>query len=323
MIKNKTLILKISIITILLIATGVAKASNVIIDADRQTYKAEDGVVNFNGNVRVKMDDVVVKSPNADVTVDANGEPDVATFKNGAYAVQTKELSKHEIKSNILKLSLIKKRIKAEGNTQSVLTEKNTPVVIINADTQEFDINTNVMKASGSVIINYKDLETFSQEADIKFDKNGTVNKIKLSGSAKLRQDKNEVRANTFLFNPTTNELIATGSVQTETKLEDNTKVLVWSDYMQYDKVKNIIMSSGRVKINYQDYVATGPKAAVFPDKTTGKPNQIIFFGRSKIQQDNKLVEADKIKLNMNPKNFDAEGNVRTRFNKVNVMTNK
>ena len=83
---------------------------------------------------------------------------------------------------------------------------------------------------------------------------------------------------------------------------------------------KNTIISSGRVRIKYQDYVATGPKAAFFPDKKTGKPNEIVFFGRSMIQQDNKIIEADRIKLNVNPKNFDAEGNVRTKFSKVNVM---
>ena len=62
----------------------------------------------------------------------------------------------------------------------------------------------------------------------------------------------------------------------------------------------------------YQDYYAVGPKVSVYPDKTTKKPNDVYFSGRSSITQGVRTIYADKIKMVLNPKNFHAEGNTRT-----------
>ena len=55
-----------------------------------------------------------------------------------------------------------------------------------------------------------------------------------------------------------------------------------------------------------------GPKAQVFIDNATGKPNKVVFTGRSKITQNASTVEADVITMTMNPKEFNATGNVKT-----------
>ena len=66
------------------------------------------------------------------------------------------------------------------------------------------------------------------------------------------------------------------------------------------------------MKIWFDDYYAQGPKVSVFPDLSTGKPNEVYFVGRSKIVQQDKDIIADRIRLTLDPKDFEADGNVRT-----------
>ena len=47
-------------------------------------------------------------------------------------------------------------------------------------------------------------------------------------------------------------------------------------------------------------------------DKTTNKPNEIYFTGRSSITQGVRTIYADKIRMTVNPKDFEATGNTRT-----------
>lgn len=294
-----------------------AFASNIIIEADKQTYQEKTATTVFEKNVKVQMDDITVKSPKAIVKMTSDNKIDKATFVNGAYAIKDNKLTQHEIKANIINLSLLNKKMKAKGNTQSVFNENRKPVVTINADSQEFDINTNLMKAKGSVVINYKDIKTFSDEANLKMTKDGDLQKVKLMGHGRLEQKGSVVKANTFIFNPGSNEIVAIGNTSTYTKTEDGDIVSVNANYQQFDRASNTLMTSGNVRITYKDYIAIGPKATFLPDAVTNKPNKIIFYGRSKIQENDRIIEADKIVLTMRPKNFSAEGNVRTSFKNV------
>lgn len=71
-------------------------------------------------------------------------------------------------------------------------------------------------------------------------------------------------------------------------------------------------MASGNVKIIYENYIATGPKAT-FTLKD-GSVDQIILTGRSTIIEDERKITADRIIITTNPKHFDAVGNVKTQF---------
>ena len=97
----------------------------------------------------------------------------------------------------------------------------------------------------------------------------------------------------------------------------DGTKINVWSDRQDYYKATNIIQASGKVHVVYKDYDARGPKATVYPSKETNKPNEIVFIGRSTIVEQMRSIEADRIKMFLNPKNFFAEGNVKTVIRNV------
>jgi len=302
-----------TILTIITLLAGLsAIAADLVIESKTQTYSEKDNKIKFAGDVKVSIDDVNVIGDKADVDVTKDNKLDMATFYDKPYAYQTKSNKKREVKANILKVSLINKVIKAEGDTQLTVLDGKVPIVIITADNQEYDTKSNIMKANGGVIIHYKELETYSDHAIIKTDKKGDLKRLDLIGSARLKQQNNLANADHFIYNTVTEELISIGHTSSNATLDDGSKVLLKSDYQQYDKKSNTFLGSGDVRIWYKDYYAEGPKVTFYPNKKTNKPNEIYFSGRSSITQDVKTIHADKIKMVLKPKNFYAEGNTKT-----------
>ncbi len=298
----------------LLLLTGIAvQASDLIIESKNQTYNEADNKIKFNGNVKVTVDDLKVVGDTADVNMTGDQKLDTATFYDKPYAFEIKKNKKREVKANILKVSLITKIIRAEGDTQSVVFEGKTPVVVINADVQEYDTKTGVMTATGAVTMLYKDIETFSNRAEITTDKNGDLKKLVLSGNAKVKQENNESYADRFVYEAANGNLKAFGNTTSNAAMDDGTKLVLKSNYQEYNQKKSIFNASGNVRIWYQDYYAAGPKVTLFPSaNSAGKPNEAYFTGRSSITQGVRTIYADKIKMVMKPKSFDAQGNTRT-----------
>ena len=310
---------KILVLALLIISGMAVIASDLVIESKTQTFSDSEHKIKLDGGVTVKLDDLTVKSPRADVSVRRNNKLDTATFHDKPYAFEIKENKKREVKANILQVSLINKVVRAEGETQSVITEGNTPIVVINSDVQEYDTKSNIMVATGSVKMKYKDIDTYSDKAVIMTDGKGDVKKIDLIGNAKVKQAQNESEGNHFVYNPVTDEMSVTGNTKTVAISDDGKKLTIHSDYQQYKRNQNSYIGSGHVKIWYDDYFAQGPKVSVFPDARTNKPNEVYFIGRSKIVQNDRDIIADKIKMTMNPKDFQAEGNVRTIIHNIDT----
>lgn len=317
---KKTLI----ILTILTLTVGLsATASDLVIQSKTQTFSEKDNKIKAEGDVQVTIDNAKVLGDKADVTVTKDNKLDTATFYDKPYAYEIKGNKKREIKANILRVSLINKVIKAEGATQTTVFDGKEPVVIITADNQEYNTKTSVMKASGSVIIHYKEIETFSNQAIIKTNKNGDLQRIDLIGQARVKEEKNLSTADHFIYSPISDELIAIGNTTSNAYLDDGSKLVLKANYQEYNKKSNSFLGSGNVNIWFKDYYAQGPKVTFFPDKKTNKPNEIYFTGRSSITQDVKTIYADKIKLVLKPKNFYAEGNTKTVIRDVNKVQDK
>ncbi len=308
------------LITAFLIFIGLAvTASDLIIESKTQTFSDKDRKINLDGGVTVKMDNLTVVSPRADVSVRRNNKLDTATFYDKPYAFEINANKKREVKANILQVSLINKVVRAEGDSQSIITEGNTPIVIINADEQEYDTKSNIMVATGSVGIKYKDIQTVSDKAVILADSKGGLKKIDLIGNAVVKQNQDVSEGHHFVYNPVTDEMSVTGNTKTIAYTDDGKKLTIHSDYQQYKKSQNSYIGSGHVKIWFDDYYAQGPKVSVFPNKETNKMNEIYFVGRSKIIQSDRDIIADKIKITMDPKDFQAEGNVRTVIHNIDT----
>ena len=314
---------KILIISLLILSSLAVFSSDLIIDSKTQTFSDKERKIKLDGGVKVKLDNLTVESDRADVTIRRNNKLDTATFYDKPYAYEINENKKREVKANILQVSLINKIVRAEGESQSIITEGDTPIVVINADVQEYDTKSSVMVATGSVTIKYKDIDTFSDKAVIIADEKGGLKKIDLIGNAKVKQEQNESEGHHFVYNPITEEMSVSGNTKTVAISDDGKKLTIHSDYQQYHKKQNSYIGSGHVKIWYDDYYAQGPKVSVFPDSETGKPNEVYFIGRSKIIQQDKDIIADKIKMTMNPKDFVAEGNVKTIIHDIDTKENE
>ena len=308
------------LVIFLLMITGLGVlAADLEIESKTQTFSDSEHKIKLDGGVKVKLENLTVESENADITVRRNNKLDTATFYNKPFAVEINGNKKREVKSNILKISLINKVVRAEGESQSVITEGNTPIIVITADAQEYDTTSNVMVATGGVTIKYKDIDTFSDKAVIITDNKGGVRKIDLIGNARVKQENNESEGHHFIYNAITEEMSVEGNTKTIAFTDDGKKLTIHSDYQQYNKKQNSYIGSGHVKIWYDDYYAQGPKVSVFPDAKTNKLNEVYFIGRSKIIQQEKDIIADKIKMTMDPKDFTAEGNVKTIIHNVDT----
>lgn len=288
-------------------------AGSVNIEAKHQRIEVDKNKGYFEGDVKVKVGDVVVKSPRAELDLDPSSKkPSLATFLDNPYAFQDKGNKKHEIKAQIIKVSLIRKNITAIGNSQTIMLENRQPIIVVNAESQEYDTNTKIMKANGGVIINYKDLETFSNYAEAMIDKNGDINDLKLRGNVVMKEKNNVIKGDNFDYTPSRDEYRVSGNTHSNVVFEDGSRVLVWAKYQQLNRSGSSMVAGGNVKIHYKDYIAVGPKAHLLIDEKTNKPSAIVFTGRSKITEKTNTVEADRIKMTLNPKSFYADGNVKT-----------
>lgn len=310
---------KILLISFLILSSFAVFASDLVIESKTQTFSDKERKIKLDGGVTVKMDNLTVQSPRADVSIRRNNKLDTATFYDKPYAFEVNANKKREVKANILQVSLINKVVRAEGDSQSIITEGNTPIVVINADEQEYDTKSSIMVATGAVSIKYKDIESFSDKAVIIADEKGGLKKIDLIGNAKVKQENNNSEGHHFVYNPITEEMSVSGNTKTTAFTEDGKKLVIHSDYQQYNKKQNSYIGTGHVKIWFDEYYAQGPKVSVFPDANTGKPNEVYFVGRSKIIQTDKDIIADKIKMTMDPKDFVAEGNVRTIIHNIDT----
>ena len=300
----------ITILTLLFFGSATA----ITIESKNQQLELDKNKGFFEGDVKVQVGDVVVQSPRADLDLEPKTKkPTLATFFDKPYAHQTKNNKKHEVKADIIKVSLIKKVITAQGNAQTNVLQDKKPVIIITADEQEYDTNTNLMKATGSVVINYEDMLATSDNAYALLNKQGDVQNIKLSSKATIKQDKSIIKGDNIQYSALRQDIIVSGNTMSDITFENGDRVIVNARNQQYDRQGNAIMATGAVNVKYADYVANGPKAIMYINAKTNKPDKIIFIGRSKItEKATNSVEADKITLTIEPKTFEADGNVKT-----------
>ena len=99
-----------SFLVLIFITSGISYAASLTVESDKQEFKDTDKKIYLEGNVKVKTGDVNVLSPRAVVEVDPkNNKVNKVEFKENAYSYQLKDGKKHEIKAQILEMSLLNK----------------------------------------------------------------------------------------------------------------------------------------------------------------------------------------------------------------------
>lgn len=288
----------------------------ITIESKEQEIQMDKNKGYFKGDVKVQVGDIVVQSPRADLDIEpATKKPSLATFFDKPYANQIKGNKKHEVKADIIKVSLINKVVKAQGNAQTNVLEDKKPTIIITSDEQEYDTKTNLMKATGSVVINYEDMVATSDSAYALMDKKGDCHNIKLSSRATIKQGKSIIKGDTIQYSKLKQDIVVSGNTMSDVTFNNGDRVIINARSQQYDRKSNLVMAVGSVHVKYADYIADGPKAIMHVNGKTNKPEKIIFQGRSKIVEKGvNSVEADRIIMTVNPKTFEASGNVKTNI---------
>ena len=308
---------------LLLISAGCTQSADLSVESEHQHYSESESKINLEGDVKVKYDDINVNSPRAEVIIDPEqGKVERVKFLDNAYSYQVKKDKKHEVKAKILEVSLLNKVFKATDRTQSTVLQNNQPNIIVTADSQEYDNQSNIMKAQGGVIIYYQDAQAFADYAEVDLAKDNSVKKLILSGNAYIKKNDSTIKAEKFVHYADTKVTSASGKVFSDIN-EENTQIKVWSDFQQINQNSNVITASGHTIVHYKDFVAQGPKASVYPDAKSNKLNQVVFLGRSKITQQGRSIEADRINMTLDPKDFKADGNVKTFIPNIGSSSEK
>lgn len=295
--------------------------------ADKQSYNLEAKRYFLQGNVVVAFQDMKITGNKAEIEMDAAGKPLLAQFYNRPTfkRIKTKTLEDNVV-GDIIKVYLAEDRYGAAGNVQSLIATVAAEPFYIRSDVQEFDNKNKVVSASGNVKVDYKGSQAFSSLANVRMKPDGKAERVIFSGKAQIKQENSIINGDRITVMVDSGNLIAEHHVATRVNLKDSPvattpataaankpkTVFITSDYQQYDKSSDVMIASGNVKIIFDDYVATGPKATF---KLKGNDLDHIFLtGRPTITEPGRVITADKITITTNPKNFDAVGNVKVNF---------
>jgi lipopolysaccharide export system protein LptA len=314
--------------------SGGIKANLINVAADHQTYDGAKSKSFLNGNVVVTYKDIQIKSKQATMDIDAGGSPILASFFPRPKAKRTDAATKaiDTLEADTIKIYMQENAISAEGHTYTYVTTVASDPFAIRADVQQFDNNTKNVVAKGSVQVNYQKTIATSPKALLQVGSNGKAERVVFSGGTKIVQENSTIESEKVTIMVGSGNMIAEQNVKTVVDVKNqgvtnqgvpnqnlkdpntskSTKVHIISDYQQYDKASEKVLASGNVKIIYENYIATGPKAT-FTLKD-GSVDQIILTGRSTIIEDERKITADRIIITTNPKHFDAVGNVKTQF---------
>jgi len=155
-------------------------------------------------------------------------------------------------------------------------------------------------------------------------DKKGDCHNIKLQNRATIKQDKSIIKGDSIQYSKLKQDIVVTGNTISDVTFDNGDRVIITARSQQYDRKSNVVMAVGNVHVKYSDYVADGPKAIMHVNPKTNKPEKIIFQGRSKIVEKGvNSVTADRITMTVNPKTFEATGNVKTNIEQNSSSNNE
>jgi lipopolysaccharide export system protein LptA len=313
-------------------ATGLP-INEVNMASDHQTYDTQKHQSFLIGHVNVAYKNYRIKSLEATIDLDEQGNPSLANFYNEPHGKRIDPITKKEdtLDGKIIRVHLLENALSAEGDTRSYVTTVAANPITVKADRQRFDNNAKMVTANGNVIVHQLETTTYSPTATLWMDPiTGKAKKAVFEGGARIEKRGSEVRGQKITVMMESGNMIAEQNVRSFVKQQKTTSatpssssaekasatpqrpMTIFSDYQQYDKLSDTVLSSGNVRIFYDDYKTDGPKAT-FKLKN-GQVDRVILTGRSTIVTSDRKITADVITITTNPKHFDAVGNVKTKI---------
>jgi lipopolysaccharide export system protein LptA len=298
-----------------------SEAHAVNMNADQQTYNVATKRYDLTGRVHVTFQDLDITAKSAQIQMDSAGKPSVANFFNRPVFKRTiPNKGQDQVVGDIIRIYLNEERYGAIGHVESRVVTVASDPFLIRSDAQEFDTRNKVVSASGNVQVDYSGSKAYSRVANLRMKPTGEAERVIFSGNASIKKESSEIHGEQITVMVGSGNLIAENNVKTRVTLKPKAQpavaqpsnVFISSDYQQYDKHSDVMIASGHVKIIYGDYVATGPKATF--QLNNNDLDKIVLTGRSTIVEQGRTITADKIIITTQPKNFDAVGNVKVKF---------
>jgi lipopolysaccharide export system protein LptA len=291
----------------------LAMGNTVVIEANEQTVDLKNNISYFKGNVIVSSGETVIKAPRGKVLMDANAQPSVARFEGGVSVLKGKD----SLKSSTLVFDFKQEAFTASGGVDTSITPQGKSPVRIQSSTQQYLKERSQMLASGNVVITSSDANATAGQALLVLGANNSAERITFTGDAKLQQKDADVYAQQIILVPKQDVFMAEGNAFTRVIQAGNPKpIILRSAYQQFDRKQGLLIASGSVDLDFEDYKARGPKAVFY--MTKGKSMDLeraVFSGRPTLNEGKiRQVIADTIEVTMNPRHFDARGNVKTKL---------
>jgi lipopolysaccharide export system protein LptA len=296
----------------------VAKGQVVTIDADEQVYDVRKNLTTFVGHVVVKTGEVVIEAPWGEVTLNAANEPQEAHFWDKVLITRAKDT----LKAPEAFFNFTTKEFTAVGGVDSLMQRQGKGPIHLTSSSQQFSQLRRQLLATGAVKVTMEEGLATSQQMLLQLDGNDQVQRVNFLGQASLKQPKQWVRGHSITLEPPRKVFSAEGGVRTE--IEDQGKpkpIVIRSSYQQLDQNRGYMLASGNVLIDYQDYDAAAPKATFFLKEKSKKNGGgtavdtiVLGGGRASVVEADRKVVGNLITIHTNPKHFEAQGNVKTRF---------
>jgi lipopolysaccharide export system protein LptA len=317
--KPRRILMKGLVLGLMLLAMALPTAwgggDGIKVAADQQVFEPFKGHTEFIGNVKIAMDGTEVTGGRADIQMDDSGKPNTAVFSNRSTLVRKNNGMKQTVQADNLKMQMQSGSLNAQGKVRTEMSgDKNLGAVTIQSETQIFDQEHNVMKAMGNVMVKKDDMTATSPQAMIILGQSGTAEKVIFLNGAKLIQGEQEMSAETITIKLSTGDIYAEKNTKSKISGKDSQGkpaiINIQSHLQELDKTSGTLIANGNTIIRYAEYVATGPKATVY--RANNQLDKIVMPGRAQIEDPDRKVTGDTVTIKVNPRQFNAQGNVTT-----------
>lgn len=300
---------------ILLLCLPAYAQADMRIVSDTQTFQPMDGSTELDGRVLIAMEDTQITAPHANIKMGEDGKPSSAVFTNRSKMVRKTGGSKQTIQADTMDMGLKSGSLEAKGSVVTNISgDSAAGNVSIHSDTQVFDQERHIMRAIGNVSVKSSEMNASSPEAIIFLGKSGGADKVIFTKGAKLIQGDQEMTAESITIRIDSGNIYAENNVKStlmgKNEQGQPTRVNIQSHLQELDKATGTLLANGNTQVLYEDFTAKGPKAVFY--RENDQLDRIVLTGRAQIEDAERKVVGDIVTITMNPKQFNAQGNVTT-----------
>lgn len=286
------------------------------VSSSSQTFDLNAGFTQLDGNVKVAMEGTQITGSHANIKMDASGSPSQAVFTNRSTLVKESSKLKQTIQADTLDMGLKSGDMNARGKVvTSINGDTGIGQVSIQSDSQVFEKEKNLMRAIGHVKVQKDDMIATSPEAIIFMGPTGSADKAVFIKGAQLSQNGQTMNGETITIKIDTGDIFAEKNTESNVDAKDNTTgkvshIKIRSQLQELNHATGTLLANGNAVVHYDDYIAKGPKAVFY--RKNEQLDKIVLSGRAQIEDTERKVLGDTIIVTVNPRQFNAQGNVNT-----------